>query len=730
MIPVVREATVVTSAEDARKLGRYVLVGELGEGGMGRVYLARATGHEGFEKLVAVKVMSPGIAERHPEMAEMFLDEARIGALLRHPNICSVLDFGEAQGVRFIVMEYLEGQSLLGILKRLSDRPDVRNDPRFTVYAARILAEACEGLHGAHTAVDPKGRPLRVVHRDVSPENLFVTYDGAIKVMDFGIARARSRSYETADSSFKGKIAYAAPEALENAPLDPTTDVWGVGVVLWELLVGEPLFLRDNEAGTVGAVLVEAIRAPAQLDSRVPLPLNAIVMRALERDRGMRYRSARELARELNRFAAASGEHIGTAELSAFVTELFPSEREVQVEVTRVARGIASAARGARELEAEEASRSLVASEVRPSAITREPSRTPAREAGGGRGGSARRSPASEPPSALLPIHDLGQQALPRVSSIHVEPTMITPMERPARGGKRGAKDGAAAGDGTAKAAVPSKAAGPAAAPNAVAAKPGAAKAGAAKPGAPKIRSPKSPSASPRRSWVGALVPVAIACAALVTGIAIARLGSPSAAPAAPPPTSAPNAQAETGAGQAESPSTGPGAPVIDRTGELYRATEEARARAESERRDRERESVEVVGASGGRAPAEPSTDSLPREDVERSRRDVRETRTAERERRSSRATSDRRTREARPRGREPTTPPVVPTGTTGTVNVFASGSWADIYEGNRLLGRTPARLRLPVGRHTLTLRPPNGASVRRTVTVSEGSSTNLRVEL
>ena len=195
------------------KIGRYELCFELASGGMASVHLARVEGNPGFEKLVALKRIHPHLA-CEPEYIEMFLDEARIASRITHSNVCSVFDFGEADGEYFIAMEYLVGEPLSRVHRRVLADLDQRSSPLLPMRMARIIAQACEGLHAAHELADGDGESLHVVHRDVSAENLFVTYDGATQVVDFGIAHARQRVHHTEAGQVKGTFPYMAPEQI------------------------------------------------------------------------------------------------------------------------------------------------------------------------------------------------------------------------------------------------------------------------------------------------------------------------------------------------------------------------------------------------------------------------------------------------------------------------------------------------------------------------------------
>jgi serine/threonine-protein kinase len=245
---------------------------------MASVYLAQARGSSGFEKWVALKVIHPHIA-RNKHFVEMFLDEARITARLNHPNICSVFDFGEARETYYIAMEFLQGEPLRSVVRRNNA------DSLLPVeLAVRIVADAARGLHAAHELTDDEGEPLGLVHRDVSPQNIFVLYDGMAKVVDFGIAKARDKLSQTHTGEFKGKLAYMAPEQLDASTVDRRTDVFALGVVLWEMTTGSRLFKRDTEARTMSAVLRDPVPRPSDLREAFPPMLEGIVMRALERD--------------------------------------------------------------------------------------------------------------------------------------------------------------------------------------------------------------------------------------------------------------------------------------------------------------------------------------------------------------------------------------------------------------------------------------------------------------
>ena len=319
------------------RIGRYELCFELASGGMASVYLARIDGASGFEKLVALKRIHRHLA-KEKGYVEMFLDEAKIASRVTHPNVCSVFDFGEADGEYYIAMEYLVGESLSRLCSRVAKSREQRRDALLPLRMGRIIADACEGLHAAHELKDANGDSLHVVHRDVSPRNLFVTYDGAVQVVDFGIASARQRLHHTSTGQVKGTFAYMAPEQLTSSPIDRRVDIWALGVALWEMLAVKRLFRRETTASTIHAVLYDEVKPPSSHRSQVPKELDEIVMKALARDRAERFQSAREMGRAIRRFLGSQPHIIGPAELSEWMTELFPQGEARKSQLMEVAR--------------------------------------------------------------------------------------------------------------------------------------------------------------------------------------------------------------------------------------------------------------------------------------------------------------------------------------------------------------------------------------------------------
>ena len=277
-----------------RLVGRYEVIHRLGHGGMATVYLGRAIGTAGFERLVAVKVIHPHLA-REPEFVEMFLDEARIAARIHHPNVVEVIDLGEEEDLLFMVMEYVEGDTLSSLLRQLK-----KAEASMPVSAAlQIVADACKGLAAAHDLIGRDGRPLELVHRDVSPHNLLITMDGRVKVVDFGIMKAAGKRSTTLTGQLRGKVPYMSPEQAKSRPVDRRTDLFALGAVLWEMLAGERLFSAPTESATLALVL--ECNVPDLFERRDDLPedLRPILERALAPEPHERYDSAQDMLRDV-----------------------------------------------------------------------------------------------------------------------------------------------------------------------------------------------------------------------------------------------------------------------------------------------------------------------------------------------------------------------------------------------------------------------------------------------
>ncbi len=310
-----------------RVFGRFELLIEMGQGGMATLYLARIRGPEKFQKLVAIKTIHDHLA-RNQDFLNMFLDEARIAALIDHPNVVTIFDLGEISGRYFIAMEYVHGQTLTDILKTAVKRPD---DFPWHL-ACRIVSDAASGLHAAHELRSADGTPLGVVHRDVSPQNILISYTGTVKVVDFGVAYASERLSETVTGTLKGKLAYMSPEQAGGSQVDRRSDVFSLGVVLWESLAKRRLFKRANEAATLMAVREGEVPSLRKIGVQIPVALERVVMKALARDRDERYQTAQELADEIDAILSDAQERAGRSELSALMDSFFYDRRKIKEE--------------------------------------------------------------------------------------------------------------------------------------------------------------------------------------------------------------------------------------------------------------------------------------------------------------------------------------------------------------------------------------------------------------
>jgi serine/threonine-protein kinase len=301
--------------------GKYRLFASLGRGGMADVLLGVAQGPKGFNKLVVVKRLRGNLAA-DASLVNMFLDEARLAARLSHPNVVTTFEVGEQRGAYFIAMEYLDGQPLNKVMRAMRDGGE-KISP---VMWAKIMADACSGLHHAHELTDYDGTPMDVVHRDVSPQNIFITYDGRVKIVDFGIAKAALNTSETETGVLKGKIAYMAPEQAAGGKVDRRADVFSTGIVMWELLTGEKL-VTGNAATCLHKILNMPIPRPSEKNPDVPLELDAIVMCALERQVENRWQTSHEMRQALEAFARASGQLITEEEISVIMKRVFAEKR-------------------------------------------------------------------------------------------------------------------------------------------------------------------------------------------------------------------------------------------------------------------------------------------------------------------------------------------------------------------------------------------------------------------
>lgn len=304
------------------RLGKYDLIRQIAVGGMAELYLGRTLGLEGFEKLVVLKRILPQYRENE-RFVSMFLNEARLAATLQHPNIAQVYDIGQEQGEYFFAMEYVHGEDLGRVIDSAAEHGvGVPLDAALT-----LVAGLCAGLNYAHAKAGPDGRPLNIVHRDVSPSNVLVSYDGAVKLVDFGIARAGSAP--STRGGIKGKVSYMSPEQCRGGGLvDRRSDLYAVGTILYELTTGRLPFAGDSEYGILNQIVNLDVPRPTSIVPSYPPALEAIVMRALARDPAQRYSTALELQSHIEDFAHDNRLRISPLVLARVMSSLFPQRLE------------------------------------------------------------------------------------------------------------------------------------------------------------------------------------------------------------------------------------------------------------------------------------------------------------------------------------------------------------------------------------------------------------------
>jgi serine/threonine-protein kinase len=294
---------------------------KIATGGMGEIFLAKQKGPTGYQKLVAVKRLLPHLTDEQ-DIIDMFFDEARIAALLDHPNIAQIYDLGEERGEYYLAMEYVHGENLRTIGQRAADTG--KGIP--LSLKCRIVAEAAAALDFAHYAKGPNGQPLQVIHRDVSPPNVIVGFNGVVKLVDFGVAKAANKVTRTASGIIKGKYAYMSPEQARDQDLDHRSDIFSLGILFYELLTGTRLFKRPNDTATLKAVVGEEVKPPSLIVKGIPKAVDAVVLKALERKREARFQSAGAMREAINAFLDKQKLKATQAQLGAFMKELFPEK--------------------------------------------------------------------------------------------------------------------------------------------------------------------------------------------------------------------------------------------------------------------------------------------------------------------------------------------------------------------------------------------------------------------
>lgn len=319
--------------------GKYILLERLAAGGMAEVYLAKSLGASGISKNIAIKRILPQYSE-NPEFIEMFKEEAKIAVNLNHGNVVSIFDFGVEKKQFFLVMEFVDGQNLRQVLNHLK-----KDSKQFTLdQIVYIIKEVAAGLDHAHRCIDATtGRPLNITHRDMSPQNIMLSFGGEVKVVDFGIAKAETQLEHTRTGTIKGKFGYMSPEQAEGNPVDKRTDIFSLGIVLWELLANDRLFTASSEAATLKKIRECQIPSLRKLNPAIPPELERISNKALTKDKNLRYQEASDLHRDLNRFLNTQYPEFTPHEFSKFMKSsfslMFHENRKKLVEYAKVQSG-------------------------------------------------------------------------------------------------------------------------------------------------------------------------------------------------------------------------------------------------------------------------------------------------------------------------------------------------------------------------------------------------------
>jgi eukaryotic-like serine/threonine-protein kinase len=303
------------------RFGKYVLLDRVAVGGMAEIFLARQEGLEGFEKTIVIKRIRPHLSNQKA-FVTMFLNEAKLAAQLNHPNIVQIYDLGKIGPSYFIAMECIVGRDM----RRIIPKAQAMGVEFPMIYALKIASSVCEGLYYAHQRVDLRGEPLRIVHRDVTPENIFVSFDGTVKILDFGIAKAANQIEQTRAGEIKGKLSYMSPEQCMGKSLDQRSDLFSLGAVLYEWITGVKLFTGDSDVSILKAITDRTITPPSQLRAEVPEAVERILMKALERDRERRYQTAWEMQSDIERYLAKVESPPSNIHLANFLRQLFKDE--------------------------------------------------------------------------------------------------------------------------------------------------------------------------------------------------------------------------------------------------------------------------------------------------------------------------------------------------------------------------------------------------------------------
>jgi serine/threonine protein kinase len=299
-------------------MGKFLLLSEIATGGMAEIWIAKQLLEEGIEKLVVIKMLRPKL-KKNREFVHMFLNEARIAARLHHPNVVQMYDLGYADGNYFIAMEYIAGENL-----RTTTKACRNTGEKIPLgYSLAIMSQVCQGLHYAHTKTDVLGRPLNIVHCDMSPQNIVISFSGGIKLVDFGVAKATSRFEQAQKGVVKGKLAYMSPEQIRGKSMDARSDIFSAGIVLWELVTWKRLFGSFSPNEIVKLIPSGQVPSPRSVNPEVSPALEAVILQALEKDPLARFQTAREMHDALIEVIRADNVSVETSELSAFMHRVF-----------------------------------------------------------------------------------------------------------------------------------------------------------------------------------------------------------------------------------------------------------------------------------------------------------------------------------------------------------------------------------------------------------------------
>ena len=311
---------------EPQRFGKYLLLGRIAHGGMAELYKAKLIGAEGFEKLIAIKMILPHLAEEE-NLIKSFIEEAKLAAFLQHQNIVQIYDFGSVDGAYYIAMEYLYGKDLKLVTKRSKEK----DTPLSLELALYIASQVCAGLDYAHNLKDFQGNPLNIIHRDIGPHNVFITYDGHVKIIDFGIAKAAIQDTTTQEGSIKGKVAYMSPEQAQGKNVDHRSDIFAMGILLYEMVTHKKMF--EGDTFHVFAKVREADYIPAEVvKSDLPLQIYKLFEMALAKDREQRYQSAEEMLTDLEACMHQLSYGTSFRNLSLYMKDLFDEEAEADMQ--------------------------------------------------------------------------------------------------------------------------------------------------------------------------------------------------------------------------------------------------------------------------------------------------------------------------------------------------------------------------------------------------------------